>query len=685
MRFPNVFVTATGTDVGKTIISAALLDAAVRHGHKLVYWKPVQTGGVDIDRHSIESVLGRPLHCPLPTFTYQKPLSPDQAAIAEKADPPYVASLLQRFRQYTAGPMLVEGAGGLAVPLNERNETWLDFIVASRLPVLLVASSSLGTINHTVLSLQALDAYDIEVMAVVLNGPHNEANLQSLRRMMPQHRFTTFPEIAFEASPSKWTEATENLWQFLEGVAASGPAQAAWVEADKSSVWHPYTQHKTARDPVPVVRGKGIYLYTDQGEELIDGSSSWWTCSVGHGHPQIGAAIRRQQARLDHSIFAGATHRAGVELANELLAKTQGQMQRVFYTDNGSCAVEAALKMAAQSWINRNQPERQLFLHFKGAYHGDTFGAMSIADGDGLHKQFKSYLFKGVLGTPVTNHPSLVCPRGSEGLADGLKELESLFISHAQQLAGVVIEPWLQGASGMNVQELAWLQHLDRLCKQHGVPLILDEVFTGMGRVGDYFAFLRAEISPDIVCMAKGLTGGNLPLAATLCREEIFEAFMDEDRSKALLHGHTFSGNPIACAAALETFKIFEKQDIIGNVLMVEERFKHWIDQQAAVLQLQNPRALGAMVAWELPGTGSSDYFHGLAHEIPERGRRHGLLLRSLGNTMYFVPPLSIQARELDDALERIEACVDELIHEGLGFGARDEPSEGAEHPGPSL
>ncbi len=677
MRFPNVFVTATGTDVGKTIISAALLDAAPRHGHKLVYWKPVQTGGVDIDRHSIEAMLGRPLQCPLPTFSYQKPLSPDQAALADKSDPPYVVTLMERLRQYSGGPILVEGAGGIAVPLNQSNETWLEFMLASRLPVLLVASSGLGTINHTILSLQALDAADIEVLGVILNGPHDEANLQSLKRMMPHHRFSSFPEIAFEASPSKWNEATDKLWQFLEQSHASQPLSADWIEADKQAVWHPYTQHKTAPDPVPLVRGKGIYLYSEQGEELIDASSSWWTCSVGHGHPQIGAAIRRQQSRLDHSIFAGATHRVGVELAEALIGKSQGHMQRVFYTDNGSCAVEVALKMAAQSWKNREQSQRQLFLHFKGAYHGDTFGAMSVADREGLHKGFTPYLFRGVLGSPVTAHASSICPEGSQALDSGLKDLEALFATHGQELAGAVIEPWLQGASGMNVQELLWLQYLSRLCKTYKVPLILDEVFTGMGRTGDYFAFLRAGIEPDIVCIAKGLTGGNLPLAATLCREDIFEAFVDDDRSKALMHGHTFSGNPIACAAALATLQIFEKQALIANVLQVEERLKQWTEAQH--LHIQNPRVLGAVAAWELAGTGGGDYFHSLAYDIPQRARRHGLLMRTLGNTMYFVPPLSILPQELDDALGRIEACIDEFLNEGVGTGERQLPLEGAE------
>ncbi len=680
MHFPNLFVTATGTDVGKTIISAALLDAAARHGHQLQYWKPVQTGGVDIDRHSIEAVLSRPLLCPLPSFSYSKPASPDQAAVADKADPPYVATLMQRFRQHSAGPLLVEGAGGLATPLNEDNETWLGFMIATRLPVVLVSSTRLGTINHTVLSLETLDAHDIPVLGVILNGPHDQANLQSLQRMMPHHRFTSFPEINFESQSTQWMAATDGLWKFLKE-ASEEIDEATWIETDKKVLWHPYTQHKTAPAPAPIVRAKGIHLYTEEGDELIDGTSSWWTCSIGHGHPEIGAAIRRQQSRLDHCIFAGATHRPAVELAEKLIDLTEGHLQRVFYSDNGSCAVEVALKMASQGWKNKGVADRHLFLHFKGAYHGDTFGAMALAEHDGLHGHQRGGLLAGVEATPVTAHRSRLCPDGPASLAQGLDALDAIFARHHQNLAGVLIEPWLQGASGMNIQELSWLQHLGRLCRLHGVPLILDEVFTGMGRAGAPFAFLRAGLEPDIVCIAKGLTGGNLPLAATLCREDIFAQFEDDDRQKALLHGHTFSGNPIGCAAALATLKVYKKQNLFDRALQIEDRFMQWLESQDD--RIENGRTLGGVMAWEIAGTGFGSYFSPAAEAMPAIARRHGLLLRPLGNTMYFVPPLSITSSELEDALQRIERCLDDMLPLSLSHGLT--PAEHAFEDGAQL
>jgi adenosylmethionine-8-amino-7-oxononanoate aminotransferase len=252
-------------------------------------------------------------------------------------------------------------------------------------------------------------------------------------------------------------------------------------------------------------------------------------------------------------------------------------------------------------------------------------------------------------------------------LAKGLRELEAMFQQHSHELAGVIIEPWVQGASGMNVQDLTWLQTLGRLCRQHQLPLILDEVFTGMGRLGSYFAYERAGLEPDIVCMAKGLTGGTLPLAVTLTTENMFRTFLDQDASKALLHGHTFTGSAMACAAALAALDIYRREGILERVRAMEEETQNWIASRGKALDLVEPRAIGAILAFELPGTGAGNYFHPLAQRVPELARRHGLLMRTLGNTMYFVPPLSIQTWEVQDALKRMERTLADLYQERGG------------------
>ncbi|MDQ3232457.1 MAG: adenosylmethionine--8-amino-7-oxononanoate transaminase, partial [Pseudobdellovibrionaceae bacterium] len=624
----KLFVTGTGTDVGKTIISAALLVGAQRREQRLQYWKPVQTGGDDVDRKQVQNL------CPDLTvyegrvWSYPLPASPDQAAVAAGMSAPSVVELRDALR--SDAPVLIEGAGGLLVPLNEYNETWRDFAAQADLPILLVASSGLGTLNHTLLSLEALDHAGIHVVAVVINGPIHEANLQSLRRMRPDQRFFAFPWQDLESPSTTWWESCEQLYDFVsQGLKPYNNVD--WKILDQQHCWHPYTQHQTAPAPLPIVKAQGIYLETQTGEKLIDASASWWTNSAGHGHPKIGAAIARQHGKIDHCIFAGATHEPASLLAKSLVDLSHGQLPRVFYSDNGSCAVEVALKMAAQSWKNRGVFHRKSFLFFKGAYHGDTFGAMSVGASEGFHKAFSPYLFAGKSLAPVTAHASKLRPEGPAARSQGLQELESMFQDFGHELAGVIIEPWVQGASGMNLQDLTWLQTLGRLANQHQIPLILDEVFTGMGRLGSYFAFERAGLNPDIVCIAKGLTGGTLPLAVTLTTEAMFQYFLDQDGTKALLHGHTYTGSAMACAAALATLDIYRHEKILDRVAAMEDITRNWIERRAQELGLIAPRALGAILAFELPGSGAGDYFHPLAQTVPVVARRHGMLMRTLG------------------------------------------------------
>jgi len=661
MKFPAIFITGSGTDVGKTVISAAILAAAERRELKLQYWKPVQTGGTDIDLGTVQELCPNAAVAPLPVWSYPLPASPDQAALAVGLPAPDIFGLRSALEASQGPSLLIEGAGGLMVPLNEANETWRDFIAETELPVFIVVSSGLGTLNHTLLSLEALDAVGIVVLGVVLNGPKHEANMQSLRRMRPDHRFHAFPQLDLKARDSHWYDECESLLDFLLAAPAI-QADKFWTDADRDHCWHPYTQHKTASEPIPIARAQGIYLHTSSGEKLIDASSSWWTNSTGHGHPRIGAAISRQHRRLDHCIFAGATHEPASRLAERLAEFSHGLLPRIFYTDNGSCAVEVALKMAAQSWKNRGIETRRSFVFFQGAYHGDTFGAMSVGASEGFHKAFSPYLFSAQSLTPVTAHRSRICPDGPAALPRERAAMEKLFAEHGQTLAAVIIEPWVQGASGMNIQDLSWLQSLGRLCKQYGVPLILDEVFTGMGRLGSMFAYQKAGLEPDIICIAKGLTGGTLPLAVTMTSENIFQSFLDDDRSKALLHGHTFTGNAIACAAALETLNVYRDEKILERVARTEETMQRWCEEQLVKNGLIEPRALGAVMAWELPGSGMNDYFHPLARMVPIVARRHGLLMPTLGNTMYFVPPLCITKEELEDALIKIERTLGDLL-----------------------
>ncbi|MCX6129767.1 MAG: dethiobiotin synthase, partial [Proteobacteria bacterium] len=368
MRFPAIFVTGTGTDVGKTVVSAALIEAASQRQLSPLYWKPIQTGNQAEDQNAVRRLLRTaPKHCisQIPSWNFPLAASPDQAAAAASLPAPRLNELLQAFALHSDQFLVIEGAGGLLVPLNESNETWRDFIKSANLPIILVATSGLGTLNHTLLTLEALEQRGITVLAVILNGPCHEGNYTSLKRMRPEHRFYQFPQLNLDSSDPEFTKVSNDLLDFVLAAPMLHPHKD-WMEADRLHCWHPYTQHKTANNPIAITGAKGIYLHTASGENLIDASASWWTNSTGHGHPKIGAAIARQQQKLDHSIFANATHEAASLLAQRLVKLSEHHLDRVFYSDNGSCAVEIALKMAAQSWQNQGQKQKNSFLFIQG-------------------------------------------------------------------------------------------------------------------------------------------------------------------------------------------------------------------------------------------------------------------------------------------------------------------------------
>jgi len=659
-----LFITGTGTDVGKTFVAALLARGLRTAGHGVTYWKPVESGPQGADADVVRRQAGDGCLIAPTAFSYPLPASPDQAAHAAQRSSPYVSGLLTALDELRTGRgpterLLVEGAGGLLVPLNEDAETWADLLHAARLATLVVASPALGTLNHTALTLRHLEARGVPILGVVLSGPRHQANEASLARLLPDVALHAVPQIT---TPVALDAAADALAAFVEDRTAALKAAAdtqAWEAQAHRHVWHPYTQHHTAAPPVPLVRAQGAFVETATGERLVDGASSWWVNLIGHGRPEIARAIARQQQTLDHVIFAGAVHEPGARLA-ERLAALSG-LERVFYSDNGSTAVEVALKMAYQAFANRGETRRTLFLSLKGSYHGDTFGTMSIGHSGSFHGAFGPLLFETLAADPVTTHASTLCPRGGDALEERLDAMAALMERHSDCLAGVVVEPLLMGSAGMLVQPPAFVRGIAALCRRHGVPLILDEVFTGLGRIGARFAFLRAGVEPDLVAVAKGLTGGNLPLAATLAKESYFEAFLADDGSKALMHGHSYTANPITCAAALAALDVLDRDDIAGRSLALEERFNSWLAGEGSALGVENGRALGGVLAFELPGSGTCDYYHPAAAALPTAARRHGLFLRPLGNTVYFAPPPVIAGDDLERALAALKRTVADL------------------------
>ncbi|MEE9292489.1 MAG: adenosylmethionine--8-amino-7-oxononanoate transaminase [Acidobacteriota bacterium] len=410
---------------------------------------------------------------------------------------------------------------------------------------------------------------------------------------------------------------------------------------DARALWHPYTQHGLGITPLQVASARGAHLHLKDGRRILDAISSWWVILHGHCHPDITAAVAEQAATLEQVILAGHTHEPAVRLAEILIgaAREAGtDLTRVFYSDNGSTAVEVALKMAYQYHINRGGTPRRRFIALSDAYHGDTFGAMAVGEPEGFHGIFRPLL------PPV----DFVAPGDTAALARILSR-------HPCEHAAMIVEPLVQGAGGMRFYPAAFLTEAERLCREAGVLLIVDEVFTGFYRTGRCFAFEHAGVRPDLICLSKGLTGGFLPLAATLATEEIFEGFLSQDRTKALMHGHSFAGNPIACAAGIASWAILEASECRQRIGEICDLTARRVDHLASHPASRNARHLGTIGAIDL--TGPPGYFSTLGLRMYEEALSRNVLLRPLGNVLYTVPPYCVTDEEIGliyDTMERI-------------------------------
>ncbi|HKB44050.1 MAG TPA: adenosylmethionine--8-amino-7-oxononanoate transaminase, partial [Chitinophagaceae bacterium] len=323
------------------------------------------------------------------------------------------------------------------------------------------------------------------------------------------------------------------------------------TDRDAAIIWHPYTQHKSAATPLPIVKGEAVYLIDEPGNKFIDAISSWWTNLHGHAHPYIAQKIFEQAQQLEHVIFAGCTHEPAIQLAERLLPLLPGNFSKIFYSDNGSTAVEVALKMAIQLQKNKNQKTKNKILALRHSYHGDTFGAMSVSERGVFVKAFENYLFEVIFIDLEEKYSTLD---------------NQCSMINFEEIACFIYEPLIQGAGGMNIYKTPLLNQLLKLCKQNNIICIADEVMTGFYRTGKMFASEYIEEKPDIICLSKGLTGGSLPLAVTACNQKIFDAFLSDDLYQTFFHGHSYTANPIACAAALASLDLLQKEECIENI-----------------------------------------------------------------------------------------------------------------------
>ena len=412
-----------------------------------------------------------------------------------------------------------------------------------------------------------------------------------------------------------------------------------------SPLWYPFTQMKIEPPPYKVKSGKGALLTLEDGRELIDGISSWWVNLFGHSHPEIGRAIYEQSQKLEHVIFAGFTHEPA-ELLGEKLVRFFPDY-KVFFSDNGSTAVESALKIAYQYWINRGEP-REKFLCFSGAYHGDTVGAMSLGNQSVFIRIFEKLLFEKVSVPYPSTYPGDLEVEEKEKTV--LEQVEKLLSS--KKFVGVMIEPLVQGVSGMHMCRPVFLQKLEALVRKWETLLIYDEVMTGFGRTGDWFACLKSETKPDIICLAKGITGGFLPLAVTICSEEIFNAFYSDNPAHAFLHGHSYTANPLGCAAALATMNLLERHTDWFKGM--EERHRLYLERLRELPQFEKVRSCGTIVALDVVTTSGDGYFDPVGSSLRDYFFNRGVLLRPLGNVIYLMPPYCITDEQLEAIYETI-------------------------------
>lgn len=414
------------------------------------------------------------------------------------------------------------------------------------------------------------------------------------------------------------------------------------VNKDKDFVWHPFTHLKLAEEPICIVKAEGSYYFDDKGNKIIDAISSWWVNLHGHSHPYINKKISEQLQKFEHTIFSGFTHQPAVELAERLLEHLPKNLGKVFYSDNGSTAVEVALKMALQFWHNKGE-EKPMFIAFENAYHGDTFGSMSVGERNVFNNAFEKLLFD-VVHVPIPNENNFELIK---------TEFKSLVTNHS--VAGFIFEPLVQGAAGMMMYDEKYLDELIKICNEHKVITIADEVMTGFGRTGKFFASGYLKNKADIICLSKGLTGGYFPLGVTGCANFIHEAFISDDKTKTFFHGHSYTANATSCSAALASLDLMEEKNTWVNIERITDQHKNFLNKIRSNKNIKEIRQKGTILAIELNTSEETHYLNSASEKIAEYFIKKNILLRPLGNVFYLIPPYCISENDLEYIYSEIE------------------------------
>lgn len=419
-------------------------------------------------------------------------------------------------------------------------------------------------------------------------------------------------------------------------------------EKDSKLIWHPFTQEKTAGPNTLIVSGKGVWLEDEKGEKILDAISSWWTNVHGHSNEYMAKAIYDQAMKLEHVIFAGFTHPKAIELSERVIDKLGEGFDKVFFSDNGSTSNEVALKMAIQYHFNKGEPKNKI-IAFQDSYHGDTFGVMSTGGRGSFSAPFEPNLFD-VYHLPV--------PNGSNN--NEIIEAFKGFVSK-QDVAAFAFEPLVMGTAGMIMYDESLLEELMDIASQNGVLNICDEVFTGFYRTGEMFSFQHTNRTPDIVCLSKGLTGGMMALGLTVCSQKIYDMFYSDDKMKAFFHGHSYTGNPIACSAACASMDLFDSEEVQNNIKTLVGFQKDFKQKLEGIPAFKNVRVKGTILAFDIVTSEETSYFNSLRDQLYNFFLEKGILLRPLGNTLYVLPPYCINQEEFKSVEDAILELVDKL------------------------
>ena len=419
-------------------------------------------------------------------------------------------------------------------------------------------------------------------------------------------------------------------------------------EKDKKFIWHPFTQMKTSPLPINIVKGKGALIYDENGKSYIDAISSWWVNIHGHCNEQIQQAINTQLKELEHVIFSGFTHKSAADLSEKLISIMPENQQKIFFSDNGSTAVEVALKLVIQYWHNQ-KINRKGFISFENAYHGDTFGAMSVGEKSVFSAPFSNYFFESYrIALPNENNIDSI-----------LERIEQIIIN--KKPAGFIFEPMVLGAGGMLMYEPEHLDLILKLCQKHNIITIADEVMTGFGRLGKNFASDFLSVKPDIICLSKGITGGFLPLGATTCTEQIYDAFYSEDITKTFFHGHSYTANPLSCSAACASLSLLLSEPCQTDIMRVTNNHQRFLNKLQTNTKTKNIRQKGTILAFDVITNEKDGYTNNIKQYLSEFFLKNNVLLRPLGNTVYILPPYCITDKELETVYDVILKAFDGL------------------------